>query len=41
MAHQKAADALVKPLKGAVLWGQGQVAVEWDGKCPVCKKVCS
>ena len=41
VAHQKAADALVKPLKGAVLWGQGQVAVDWDGKCPVCKKVCS
>lgn len=41
VAHQKAADALVKSLKGAVLWGQGQVSVDFDGKCPVCKKVCS
>ena len=39
VAYQKAADKLVKPLKGAGLWGQGQVAVEWDGKCPICKKV--
>lgn len=38
-AVQRAATLLSQPLQGARSWGRGSVASEFDGKCPICKKV--